>query len=154
MLTRPSDFHCFGELELGPWPALAHMWGPGTWAEIISIAEPQSRQITLLDFAGIFWPKKVQKYFYLSWMTMMSVVLKCNTILVPTMILVLDTTTLFAKQIQLAAKSFVGIWVEALWAILCLMCWICNFLIWRWDRRNENFVLFISRQTTKSVHRS
>ena len=29
--------HCFEELELGPGPALAHMCGPGTWAEIIAI---------------------------------------------------------------------------------------------------------------------
>ena len=34
---QPSDFHCFGELELGPWPAFAHMYGPGTWEEIIAI---------------------------------------------------------------------------------------------------------------------
>ena len=28
--TRPSDFHCFGELELGPGPTLAHVCWPGT----------------------------------------------------------------------------------------------------------------------------
>ena len=39
ILTQPSDFSCFGELELGaslgPGPALAHMCRAGTWAEII-----------------------------------------------------------------------------------------------------------------------
>ena len=41
---QPSGFHLFGELELGPWPALApgHMCRPGTWAEIIVIVEPWS----------------------------------------------------------------------------------------------------------------
>ena len=42
MLLLQFDFHCLGELELGPWPALAHMCGPDTWAEIIAIVEPQS----------------------------------------------------------------------------------------------------------------
>ena len=42
ILTQPSDFHCFGELELGLGPVLAHMCGPGTWAEIIAIVEPRS----------------------------------------------------------------------------------------------------------------
>ena len=32
----------FGEVELGPGPAFAHMCWPGTWAEIVAIAEPQS----------------------------------------------------------------------------------------------------------------
>ena len=42
ILTQPSDLHCFGELELGPWPALAYMRGPGTWAESRAIVEGQS----------------------------------------------------------------------------------------------------------------
>ena len=37
-----SDFHCFGELELWPRPALAIMCWPSTWAEIIAIVEHQS----------------------------------------------------------------------------------------------------------------
>ena len=41
-LTLPSNLHCFEELKLGPWPALAHKCWPGTWAEIIAIVEPQS----------------------------------------------------------------------------------------------------------------
>ena len=153
MLTTPSEFHCFGELELGPWPALAHVWGPGTWAEIIAIVEPQSRQITLLDFAGsFFWPKKVQKYF--------SFIMDDHDVCRPEM----QYNTGFnndsypwyyhtfcqANSVgDRAAKSFVGIWVEALWAILCFMCWICNFLIWRWDRRFENFDLGASPEVPK-----
>ena len=42
ILTRPSDFHCLGELELWPWTALIHMCWAGIWAEILAIVEPQS----------------------------------------------------------------------------------------------------------------
>ena len=29
-----TNIQCFGELELGPGPALTHMCGPGTWAAL------------------------------------------------------------------------------------------------------------------------
>ena len=37
ILAQPSYLHCFGELELRPGPALAHMCWTGTWAEIRAI---------------------------------------------------------------------------------------------------------------------
>ena len=62
-LTWPLDFYCFGELELGPGPALAKSWPqmccPGTWAENTAIVEPQSwltaRSVVLFipDFSKI-----------------------------------------------------------------------------------------------------
>ena len=50
---------CFGELELGPGPALTHKCWPCTWAEIIAVVEPQSwltaRSVALFipDFSKI-----------------------------------------------------------------------------------------------------
>ena len=41
-INTTIHLHCFGELELGPGPALAHMCWPGTKAEIIAIVEPRS----------------------------------------------------------------------------------------------------------------
>ena len=59
ILTRPSDFHCFGKLELGRWPTLALMCasGPGRWAEITSIAivEPRSRRLTDRQVSGFVY---------------------------------------------------------------------------------------------------
>ena len=51
ILTRPSNFHCFGELEPWPWPALAHLC---TWAEIIGSVEPLS-WLTARSVASLFF---------------------------------------------------------------------------------------------------
>ena len=50
-----SRWHCLTELELGP--ALAHMWGPGTWEAIIAFAEHWSwlsRWLTARSVASFF----------------------------------------------------------------------------------------------------
>ena len=60
----PSYFRCFGELELWPGPALAHICWPGTWAEIIAIAEPpQPRSWLTARSVASFFPdfSKIQK---------------------------------------------------------------------------------------------
>ena len=45
----------FGELELGPGPALSHMCWPGTWTEIIAIVKNQScLWLTVRSVASIF----------------------------------------------------------------------------------------------------
>ena len=64
ILTQPSNFHYFGELELWPWPTLAYMCWPGTWAEIIAIVEPQSWLTARSDWSvSSFFPNfsKIQE---------------------------------------------------------------------------------------------
>ena len=66
ILTQPSDFHCFGELELGPRQALAHMCWPvaihkGRDYRNCRASELSNCQVSGLVFSWFTKLSKIQK---------------------------------------------------------------------------------------------